>query len=211
MQINPENLSFPSGYLQTINTIITGKYFRESLWGFPIIVDPTRVSPRGQMSNESIILSGKVQSLSEVGKVLVHELGHMVDIYILRQKGLTPDPSKKFYDISWSEPTVMLSGMSSSDFVSGYSTSNQYEDFAESFTMYIFHNKTFRERALKNQNLQSKYDFLKIYIFGDFFLDSSYEKDLIPKKLWDVTKIVVRTNTLSDIFLTLRGLVRQIV
>lgn len=84
LRVKPDNLTMPKGYTDTINTVIVGNYFRSTLWHFPITVDRERTSPRGQMSNESIILSGKVQSLSEVAKVLVHELGHIVDIYALR-------------------------------------------------------------------------------------------------------------------------------
>ena len=70
------------------------------------------------MSDETVILSGKMKSVSEMAKVLVHELGHMVDIYLLRRNGITSDPSHIFYRISWSEPTVLKSGIASSAFVS---------------------------------------------------------------------------------------------
>ena len=207
LEVRPENYGLPSGYSGTIHAVIEGKYFRDALWEFPIIVDRDRTSPRGQMSNESVTLSGKIQSLSEMAKVLVHELGHMVDIYLLRKDGFSSDPSKIFYTISWSEPTVMKSGISLSSFVSGYAASNQYEDFAESFAMYVFHNKAFRERAVKDSLLQKKYDFLHSYVFGELFLGSSYEKDVVPAKLWDVTKIVIRTNALADVFTVMRDLI----
>ncbi len=159
------------------------------------------------MSNESVTLSGKILSLSELAKVLVHELGHMVDIYALKQQGFSTDPSQMFYTICWSEPTVLRSGLSSAAFVSGYAASNQYEDFAESFAMYIFHNKVFQARAEKNSFLQKKYNFLHTYVFGDLFMNSAYEKDPVPSKLWDVTKVVIRTNALSDIFTAMQGIV----
>ena len=38
----------------------------------------------------------------------------------------------------------MKAKMNSSAFVSGYAATNQYEDFAESFAMYVFHNAAFR-------------------------------------------------------------------
>lgn len=158
------------------------------------------------MSNESVTLSGKMTSLSEMAKVLVHELGHMVDIYVLRQRSLSADPSKLFYAISWSEPTVIKTGVPTTSFISGYSATNQYEDFAESFAFYVFHNRTFQERAAKNSLLQQKYDFLRSYVFGEAFQGTAYEKDAIPSKLWDVTKIVIKTNTLSHIFVVMKGL-----
>lgn len=194
-----------------MNTVVEGKYFRDTLWSFPILVDGDRVSPRGQMSNESVTLSGKITSLSEMSKVLVHELGHMVDIYVLRQRSLSADPSKLFYAISWSEPTVIKTGVPTASFISGYSATNQYEDFAESFAFYVFHNRAFQDRAAKNSLLQQKYDFLHTYVFGDSFQGTAYEKDVIPSKLWDVTKIVIKTNTLSSIFVVMKNLFSQTV
>lgn len=76
----------PSGYLSTVDTVLVGTYFRDNLWDFPLTVDMERVSPRGQMSNESVTMSGRIRSLPEMSKVLVHELGHMIDIYLLRKR-----------------------------------------------------------------------------------------------------------------------------
>lgn len=77
--------------------------------------------------------------------------------------------------------------------------------------MYVFHNKVFRERAATNKELQKKYDFLRNVVFSDFFLETAYEKDAIPAKLWDVTKIVVKTNTINDVFLVLQSILRTLV
>ena len=192
----PEKSSIPLGYSSTINTVLTGLYFRDVLWDFPLTIDNNRISPRGQMTNESVILSGRIKSLSEMAKVLVHELGHMVDIYLLRSRGTSPDPSRIYYAISWSEPTVLRPGVESSAFVSGYAATNQYEDFAEAFAMYVFHNTTFAERAEKTPALKQKYDFLRDTVFRGYFLGTNYEQSAIPSTLWDVTKIVIKTNAL---------------
>ena len=117
------------------------------------------------MYNESITLSSSIVSLNEVSKVLVHEIGHMIDIYTLKKRLQKPDPSQAFYAISWVKPDVMKAGLNASSFVSGYAATNQYEDFAESFTLYIFHNNEFLARARNNEVLQQKYDFLKSKIF----------------------------------------------
>lgn len=209
LRVKPEKYTAPSGYHATILAVVGGLYFRDTLWGFPVIIDGDRVSPRGQMSNESVTLSPKMP-LSEMAKVLVHELGHMIDIYALKQKNFTPDPSKSFYAISWTEPTVIKSGLTSTSFVSGYAATNQYEDFAESFAMYVFHNQTFKQRALKNNELQQKYNFLQNSIFRGFFEGTTYEKDPIPTKLWDVTKIVIKANALTDIFTAMREIILRV-
>jgi hypothetical protein len=75
------------------------------------------------------------------------------------------DVSEDFYDISWEKPLVKQSGQDSNSFVSGYALTNQYEDFAESFTFYVFHNEEFASRALKNENLRKKYLFFNERIF----------------------------------------------
>lgn len=64
----------------------------------------------------------------------------------------------------------------------------------------FFHNRDFQRRAQSEPALKEKYDFLQQYVFGDLFLDSAYEKSTIPKTFWDVTKIVLKTNQLDDIF-----------
>lgn len=84
--LEPSESAMPPGYLATIDSVLAGTYFREILWQFPLTVDTNRLSPRGQMSNESVILSGRIKSTPEMAKVLVHELGHMVDIYLLKQR-----------------------------------------------------------------------------------------------------------------------------
>jgi hypothetical protein len=144
VKIAPESAGMPQGYGATIDTVLAGTYFRDVLWSFPLTVDINRTSPRGQMSNETVTLSGRIKSVSEMAKVLVHELGHMVDIYYIRSRGTKAQILQEtFYTISWTEPTVLRSGMNGSSFVSGYAATNQYEDFAEAFTMYVFHNTAF--------------------------------------------------------------------
>jgi hypothetical protein len=145
-----------------------------------------------------------------MAKVLVHELGHMVDIYFLRKKGKIPDPSSDFYALSWSESTVMRPGISARSFASGYAATNQYEDFAEAFTLYIFHNTTFAARAKNNYILQQKYDFFRNRVFGDYFLGTNFEQNSLPESLWDVTKIAIKPDTLKQIFMSLGLVIRAL-
>lgn len=51
------------------------------------------------------------------------------------------------------------------EFISGYAKTNHHEDFAESFSSYMFAGRIFRERAKNNIYLKQKYDFLKTNIF----------------------------------------------
>jgi len=200
ISVTPKKSSAPKGYTDTILTVATGKYFRDALWKFPIIVDTERVEPRWQMYNESITLSGNIANLPEVSKVLVHEIGHMIDIYVLKASLRKTDPSEDFYGISWEDTSTIRAWVAQSSFISGYASTNQYEDFAESFAMYIFHNNEFLRRAKQDDILQQKYNFLQSRIFWDAFIGSSYEKNPIPKKVWDVTKIALRWNNLTTVF-----------
>jgi hypothetical protein len=210
IRMAPEWSIAPTGYLSTMDTVLVGTYFREKLWAFPLTVDMERLSPRGQMSNESVTMSGRIKSLSEMSKVLVHELGHMIDIYLLKRKWTTPDPSKIYYAISWKESTVLRPGMTPAAFVSGYAATNQYEDFAETFTMYVFHNAELLKRAADSEPLQKKYDFLRDHVFGGYFQGTEYEKNPIPATLWDVTKIVIKTTALREIFTQLSGIIETL-
>lgn len=203
--VTPETSSAPKWYTETLWTVVTGAYFRDALWKFSIIVDTSRVEPRWQMYNESITLSSRISNLPEVSKVLVHEIAHMIDIYTLKKKLKKADPSEEFYAISWVKPSIMKAWLSGSSFVSGYASTNQYEDFAESFTMYVFHNKEFLKRAQGNTLIQKKYTFLKSRIFWNVFIGSAYEKDVIPKKVWDITKISIKETNLIKIFAWVRA------
>jgi hypothetical protein len=207
ISVKPLKSTLPRLYSPTIDTVLSGTYFRDVLWDFPLVIDNDRVSPRGQMSNHSITLSGRMKSSPEIAKVLVHELAHMVDIYLLKQRGRSPDPSKEFYAISWSEPTVLLPGMTAKSFASGYAATNQFEDFAEAFTLYVFHNSSFVERAKSNPTLQQKYDFLRNRVLGEYFLGTNFEQNPLPESLWDVTKIALKTNALRDVFVALKWIV----
>jgi hypothetical protein len=61
------------------------------------------------------------------------------------------------------------------DFLSGYALTNKYEDFAESFTFYVFHNEDFRSRAQKNLMIARKYNFFRKYVFiNTEFADTSF-------------------------------------
>lgn len=200
ISVTPREDSAPKGYIETIWTVITGTYFRDALWKFPIIIDTERVEPRWQMYNESITLGSGMVNLPEVSKVLVHEIGHMIDIYALKKSLRKSDPSEEFYRISWKDTVTIKAWVPQTSFVSGYASTNQYEDFAESFTMYIFHNKEFLKRTQENNYLKQKYNFLKTRIFWDAFLLSAYEKNTIPKKVWDTTKIAIRWNNIDTIF-----------
>jgi hypothetical protein len=81
--------------------------------------------------------------------------------------------------------------MESKDFVSGYSMTNKYEDFAESLTYYILHNNDFLEKSKKSQILKEKYNFFNFYVFNSkLFKDTDFSNNNKVKDYYrDITKI----------------------
>lgn len=157
-----------------------------------ILIDTNQVEPRGKMQGRAITLSATVIRDSEFIQLLVHEIGHYVDIYTLVAWDNTRDPSDSFYSISWQDKTTKKANETIMSFISGYAATNQYEDFAESFTFYIFHNREFADRAMKNESLRQKYLFFSNSIFtGGAFVDTDFRIGKIPKYLWDTTKIPI--------------------
>ncbi len=157
-----------------------------------ILIDANQVEPRGKMQWHTITLSATIAKESEFLKLLIHELGHYVDIYFLITNSLKSDASSRFYDISWIDISTKRSNETLTSFVSGYASSNRYEDFAESFVFYIFHNREFADRAMKNDSLRQKYLFLSENIFPDWnFIDTDFRIGKMPNYLWDTTKIPI--------------------
>lgn len=156
-----------------------------------VFIDANLVEPRGRMQGRLISLSARVLRDSEFLKLFVHELGHYMDIYVFTPKD-GKDVSNDFYTISWQSSTVKRSSESLSSFVTGYSASNQYEDFAESLVFYIFHNQSFEDRAMRNESIRQKYLFFQKNIFpGGAFTNTDFTIGKMPSYSWDSTKIPI--------------------
>lgn len=127
---------------------------------------------------------------SEMLSVFVHEFWHYVDLYYLLKQVGGDDTSKYFYSVSWENPKILKEGMKKDDFVSGYAMTNQYEDFAESFTYYVFQNDEFKNKSLNSPILFNKYTFFSEYIFqNNEFKNTNFSLDRVRDYYWDVTKI----------------------
>jgi hypothetical protein len=67
---------------------------------------------------------------------------------------------------------------------------NKYEDFGESFTYYILHNKDFLQKTKSSSILKQKYDFFGTYIFKKKeFFDTKFNDEKVKDYYWDITKI----------------------
>ncbi len=102
---------------------------------------------------------------TEFIKLFLHEFGHYIDIHVLKSSSFIEDPSKEFYKISWKSKDIKLPGLKLGDFVSGYAATDQYEDFAETFVLYVFHNVRFADMALVTPILREKYLFFRSTVF----------------------------------------------
>lgn len=189
ISFKPDCIKIDNNLIKILDLNIKSKYFKDKVTPLSLVIDWKRTDPRGQVSGNNLILTSKIKIDSETIKVFVHELGHIVDIYYLNDKnGL--DKSEDFYKISWLAYNIKNKNAKITDFVTGYSLSNKYEDFAESFVFYIFHNEEFLRRAKINYSIKLKYNFFKNYVFeNNEFNNTSFWNWNISSYNWDSTKI----------------------
>lgn len=146
---------------------------------------------RWNMKNHSIKLFWiKQMNITESTAVWIHEFWHFLDLYYFK-KHVINDISDYFYNISWDSAKVIKSWQKIDDFVSWYSMTNKYEDFAESFIYFVLHNSDFKEKSTKSQFLKMKYDFFNTYLFrGHEFDKSDFSAwEVIKPYYRDITKI----------------------
>jgi hypothetical protein len=133
-----------------------------------------------------------LSSESEFIKVFTHELGHSIDVEYFVAGTLRSDVSQDFYTLSWLDTAIKRKGQTVQDFVSGYAMTNKYEDFAETLSMFVFHNREFSLRASKNPILEKKYNFMAEQVFvAPAFMGTSFEITAIDPYIWDTTKVAI--------------------
>lgn len=164
---------------------------------------------RGYANWDSVVINlWSVASYSEYLELLWHELGHIVDLWVVtwrsskkhgsftefwKKKFAVDDPSLEYYMLSWKSETVRSSSSKKEDFCSWYGMSDPFEDFAECNNLYLNHNDLFRYLAKKNTTLKKKYIFISNLYDWSFLFGSS--KDLSKVKSssgwrpWDTTKL----------------------
>jgi hypothetical protein len=76
---------------------------------------------------------------------------------------------------------------------------NKYEDFAETFTYYILHNKEFSEKTKTSTILKQKYDFFYNHVFKHKeFFNSDFKINKKKGYYRDITKINFNRNKLFN-------------
>jgi len=155
--------------------------FSEYLVGFKSLNIHEDKSKRRGLSNGEEIFIRCLDDKDEYLNVLLHELGHTVDLLYLHadkessesafrdfnKPVFESDDSVDYYSISWENSFLKKDLMKRSDFVSGYAMTDPFEDFAESFLFYVRYGEVFRFLIENNDNqvLTLKYDFFKDVVF----------------------------------------------
>lgn len=153
----------------------------------------------------------KIKSLQEFVEVLTHELGHVVDLWVLEwttSKAYdakftefgepafrTDDISLWFYELSRESEKTRKKTITEWNFCSWYGSSNPFEDFAEHFNCYLNHNSFFFELANVDPVMFKKYQFFaklfeNDYISApkrDFAKSTKYAQD--GTRPWDTTRM----------------------
>ncbi len=146
----------------------------------------------------------------EYANVLVHELSHIVDLWVVVWKSKTldqnftefgkpafsiDDPSIVFYATSWKSEKIRKKWARKEDFISLYWMTNPFEDMAEAWIAYKMHNAYFKVLALTNRYLYKKYQrraniYWGKYIFSDW-RNAIKAKNNPDKRVWDMTKLML--------------------
>lgn len=178
-------------YLNSMDSFLNYNTVESKINFLEIFLNKEKWEVRWKMKNKSLILFWVLDmNVWEFLSVSIHEFGHFLDLYILEKK-VSYDISDYFYNISWENTTTIKAWLEQKDFVSGYSMTNKYEDFAESFNYYILHNYDFLEKTLDSEILKQKYNFFSKYVFrNDEFKTNNYKITKEIKLYYrDTTKI----------------------
>jgi len=151
---------------------------------------------------------GTVSSYIEFMELLVHEMWHIIDLWVIRwthrqkDRAFTEfgrvvfeidDPSIEFYKLSWQSEKVRKAWSLIEDFCSGYGMTNPFEDFAECHNLYLNHNAVFRFWAQNNEIMKQKYNFMANLYGGVYMFDTSQDLQKARNnkvwRPWDTTKM----------------------
>jgi len=169
---------------------------------------------RGYGGYDKIFIRCTDQEDAELSGVLIHEMGHIVDLGVLEgsedagksvfRDGSTSiyqnDPSVEFYQISWQNSYTRKTGSDDLDFVTGYAKTDPFEDFAESYSFYLLQGDSFREMSKYNSKIAEKYEFMKENVFDGVEYDLSDElPDLVFTRNYDSTILEYDLDKLFDL------------
>ncbi|MFH0879394.1 MAG: hypothetical protein V2A34_06745, partial [Lentisphaerota bacterium] len=188
---------------ETVQGILARLPARHSTSLKNIVLDYRPDAQRGLGGQTMVILRANLPQ-NEITAVLIHEIGHNVDLGLLEaptQNGvastfhdgdipvLEGDSSLAFYRINWDSNSALKRTASNLDFVSGYAMSDPFEDFAETYVFYVLHNADFRALTAGSDALAKKYAFMRDAVFSgkEFATGNANAIQNLNRRSWDVT------------------------
>jgi hypothetical protein len=159
---------------------------------------------RGLANSRMMILNTEsINSEDELQAVFTHEMGHIVDLGLLRSSSrvksafwtsgtqvFANDPSLTFYKLSWSDYKTKHTSATRADFISGYAMSTPFEDFAECYLFYRLHGEKFRKISEDSTVLAAKYNFMRTQVFkGEEFQTDKTDRGFLHNLIWDATLV----------------------
>ncbi len=159
---------------------------------------------RGLASFKSMYLGVDViKNEQEFRRVFIHEMGHIVDLGALKAKEkkdgsgfrdgsniiYETDPSLDFYRLCWEDEYTQNGECDNLDFVSEYSETDAFEDFAESYLLFFENNKSFKSMASKSKAIAKKYDFFANVVFNGNFKKTPKGNLPEDERVWDLTQV----------------------
>lgn len=141
---------------------------------------------RGYANHNNIFININNLSTTEYIQVLVHELGHIIDLWMIKwiqqekNKEFTEfsksvfsrdDISILFYQLSRENEFTRKKTAQKTDFCTIYGMTNPFEDFAECFNLYINHHDYFTTIEKSSDILHEKYNIIDKIVNGNY-LDS---------------------------------------
>lgn len=164
----------------------------ESYWltNLDETIDSIRIENGGKRrwyaTHNSIVLAPpRGQSNSEFFQVAIHELWHIIDLWIIQWASTIlneeftefwdasfsiDDRSVLFYALSRQWETTKKPWSSYKDYVSWYAMTNPFEDFAETMNMYLNNRTLFENMSRESDILRQKFN----------FMDWLYKESLFP-------------------------------
>ncbi len=161
---------------------------------------------RGLGGKTTIIIAGN-EGDEEFAGLLIHECGHVISANLQGNTATGPSgfkdggdiffkdaPVASFFAISWTDEKTPKKGNKNEDFVSGYASSDIFEDFAETFTTYVLQRPSMVARAQTNTAIALKLAWMEknLPMPENAFGVASYRWD--KKVPWDSTKLAYTWN-----------------
>lgn len=149
-----------------------------------LAINAANGSTRGMYRGKNLYFwLGQMRNFQEFLEVETHELGHLVDLDIIRGKSTykskqftengaenaaIDDLSLLFYKLCRESESTKKANISYLDFVSGYAQTNPFEDFAETVNFYLNHNQAFQTMTQQSTILNKKYRYMKSLFWSKY-------------------------------------------